>query len=186
MSVYKIVSRYARSLIEISVERDQLESTIENAKFFQEIAKLRDFRNLLLNPVIKPDVKLKVFEKIFKDQVNDFFYKFMQLVIRKGRESILPEIADEILDQYKTMMMVTDIQLTTASKLDPDFMERLNESLIKSSITAEKLEFRTKVNKDIIGGFIIQIEDKLIDSSVRKKLKSIENEIIEKRFIKVI
>ena len=186
MSFHKIVSRYARSLIEISIEQNQLESTIENAKYIQEVSKIRDFRNMLQNPVIKPDKKLKVFESLFKDQVNDFFYKFMQLVIKKGRESILPAIVDEVLDQYKRMKMITDIQLTTATALDLDFMSRLNDSLIKSSITAEKLDFKTKVDKDIIGGFIIQIEDKLIDSSIRKKLKSIENEIIEKRFIKAI
>ncbi|MGE5355169.1 MAG: ATP synthase F1 subunit delta [Deltaproteobacteria bacterium] len=186
MSLYKIVSRYARSLIEISIEKKQLETTIENARYFQEVSKIREFKNLLLNPVIKPDKKLKVFESLFKDQVNDFFYKFMQLVIKKGRESILPEIADEVLDQYKRMKMITDIQLTTATPLDLDFMKRLNDSLIKSAITAEKLDFKTKVDKDIIGGFIIQIEDQLIDSSIRKKLKNIESEIIEKRFIRSI
>lgn len=186
MSSYNIVSRYAKSLIELSIDRQLLDSTIENAGFFREVTKIREFRNLLKNPVIKPDRKIKVFEQLFKKDVNDIFFKFMQLVIKKGRESLLTQIFDEVLDQHKRMMMITDIQLTTATQLDPDFMNRLNESLIKSSITAEKIDFKTKVDKEIIGGFIIQIEDKLLDSSIRKKLKKIETEIIEKRFMKVI
>lgn len=186
MSAFKIISRYARSIIEISIEKDVLKSTIEDSKMFSEVSKNRDFKNLLSNPVIKADTKIKVFESIFKKDVNDIFYKFIELVTKKGRESLLPEIAQEILDQYKRMQMVTDISITTATELDKNFMDRMNEALIKSSITAEKLEFKSKVDKDIIGGFILQIEDKLIDSSVKTKLKKVEKEIFENRYIRAI
>ena len=186
MSVHQIYARYAKALIEISEERGELESTIENAKYFNEVVKVRDFNTMLKNPVFKPELKLKVFNSLFKDKLNEIFYKFIVLVVKKGRESMLPSIISEVLEQYKRMLKITDIKLTTAVGMSDDFISKLKESLLSSSISDDKVEIVTKVDKDIIGGFIIEVENKLIDSSIKSKLKKIENNIIEKKYIKVI
>ena len=186
MSLHQIYSRYAKSLIEISKEQGVLEKTIEDAKFFNEILKVKDFKNLLRNPVFKPEMKLKILDKIFKGKVNDVFYKFLQLVIKKGRENMLPDIINEILDQYKRMLKITDIYLTTAVPLPADFLEKLKKQLLASSITDESLEINTNIDKSILGGFIIKVEDKLIDASVKTKLKEIKKDIIETKYIRII
>ena len=179
MSLHKIYSRYAKSLIEISKEQDSLDKTIEDARLFREVLKVKEFRNLLKNPVFKPGTKIKIFESIFKDKVSDIFYKFLILVIKKGRESLLPGIIDEILYQYKKMLHITDIFLTTAIPMPGDFLEKLKKHLLESSITEEDVDITSKVDKNIIGGFIIKVEDNLLDASVKTKLKKIEKSIIE-------
>lgn len=186
MSLYKIYSRYAKSLIEISQEKGELESTIENSKYFKEVVKVREFASLLKNPVFKPELKLKVFESIFKGKVNDIFYKFLVLVIKKGRESLLPFIVDDILAQNKRKLNITDLKLTTAVKLPNDFVSNLKKSMQDASISSGDLDVKTKIDKSIIGGFILEVEDKLLDSSVKSKLKKIEKNIIEDRYIKVL
>ncbi len=186
MSLHKIYSRYAKSLIEISQEQDVLDSTIESAKFFLEVNKVRDFRNMLKNPVFKSEIKLKVFDAIFKGKVNEIFEKFLVLTVKKNREILLPEIMEELLLQDKKMKKITDINLTTASQLPEEFIAKLRESLQKAAITAEHLEINTKVDKSIIGGFIIQVEDNLIDNSIITKLKNIEKNIIDYKHIRVI
>ena len=186
MSDYKIVSRYAKSIIEISQDKNLLTSTIDDAKYFKEICKVREFRSMLNNPIIKPDTKIKVFDKLFKDNVNDFFYKFMILVIKKNRENTLPDIADEILDIYKRMMQITNVELTTAKELSSEFIVKLKNDLLKSDITEKSIDLKTRVDEKIIGGFILKVYDKLIDSSVLAKLKKMESEIIEKGYERVI
>jgi len=186
MSLHKITSRYAKSIIELAQEQDILDEVIENAKFFKEVAKNRDFTSLLKNPVYKPVTKLKVFSALFKNKVNPLFYRFLELVVRKERERLLPLIMDDILLQYKSMQKITDIDLTTASEMPDEFINKLKEVLRKSSLIDENMEINTNIDKSILGGFIIRIEDKLIDSSVKTKLKAIEKNIIEKKYIKVI
>jgi len=186
MSLHKIYNRYAKSLIEISQDVGELDATIENANYFTEVTKVRDFSNLLKNPVFKPEMKLKIIDSLFKGKVNDVFYKFLQLVIRKGRESLLPAIMNEVLVQNKKMNKITDISLTTAVDLPEEFLSVLRDSLQKASITDENLEIITKTDKSIIGGFIIQVEDKLIDSSIKNKLRKVEKNIIEDKYIRVI
>ena len=186
MSLHKIYSRYAKSLIEISQESGELESTIENARYFHKVTEVKDFTNLLKNPVFKPEMKLKVIKSLFEGKVNDIFYKFLVLVIKKGREGLLPSIFKEVLEQYKRILKVTDISLTTAVDLPKDFISKLKESMLKSSITDENLEVSTNIDKSILGGFIIEVDNKLIDSSVRSKLKKIEKNIVEDKYIRVI
>lgn len=186
MSLHKIYSRYAKSLIEISRDNGQLDATIENAEYFTEVVKVRDFHNLLRNPVIKPALKLKVIDALFKGKVNDIFYKFLVLVVKKGRESLLPSILKEVLVQNKIRNKITDISLTTAIDLPEGFISQLRTSLEKASITDDNLDITTKTDKSIIGGFILEVEDKLIDSSIKSKLKKIEKTIIDDKYIRVI
>ena len=186
MSLYKIYSRYAKSLIEISQESGELESTIESSKYFKEVTKVKDFSSLLKNPVFKSDLKIRVFDSLFKDKVNDVFYKFIILVIKKGRESLLPFIFDEVLAQNKRKLNITDINLTTAVELPADFISKLKKSMIDASISSGKLDIKTNINKDIIGGFILEVEDKLLDSSIKSKLRNIQKNIIEDKYIKVL
>ncbi len=186
MSVHKITSRYARSIIELAQEQGILEEVIENAKFFKMVAKNRGFMRLLRNPIYKPVTKLKVFSALFGNKVNKIFYRFLELVVKKGRESLLPLIMDDILLQYKSMQKITDIELTTASEMPDEFIAKLKDVLKKSSLIEENMEINTHIDKSIMGGFIIKINDKLIDSSVKTKLKAIEKNIIETKYIKVI
>jgi len=186
MSLHKIYNRYAKSLIELSQDRGELESTIESAKFFLEVTKNRDFSNLLKNPVFKNELKLKVIDALFKGNVNEIFEKFLVLTIKKNREILLPEIMQELLMQYKKMKKITDISLTTAVDLPEEFVSKLRLLLQKASITDENIEIKTKKDKSIIGGFVIQVEDKLIDASVKSKLTKIEKTIIDDKYIRII
>ncbi|HEB61647.1 MAG TPA: ATP synthase F1 subunit delta [Bacteroidetes bacterium] len=186
MSVHKITSRYAKSIIELAQEQGVLEEVIENAKLFKEVAKNRDFLSLLRNPVYKPVTKLKVFSALFQNKVNKIFYRFIELVVRKNRENLLPLIMDEILIQYKSMQKITDIELTTASEMPDEFITELKNVLKKTSLIDENMEINTHIDKSILGGFIIRIGDKLIDSSAKSKLKAIEKNIIETKYIRVI
>ena len=186
MSVHKITSRYAKSVIELANEQGILEEVIENAKFFKQVTKNRDFYNLLKNPVYKTDTKLKVFSSLFKGKVSDLFYRFIELVVKKNRENLLPSIMNEILIQYKLMQKITDIELTTAVKMPDTFISELKKSLQNTSLIDKNIEINTQVDKSILGGFIIKVDDKLLDSSVKSKLKKIEKNIIETKYIRVI
>lgn len=186
MSLHQIYSRYAKSLIEISQENGILDKTIEDSYYFKEVAKNKDFQNLLKNPVFKPEMKLKVFEALFKGKVGDTFYKFINLVTKKGREMYLPAIIDELLFQDKKNRKITDAKLTTAVEVPKDFVEELKALLLKSSIADKEIDIKTKVDKDILGGFVVEVGGSVVDASVRTKLNNIRKNITEENYVRKI
>ena len=84
----RLASRYAKSLIDLAIERDQLEKVFADMQWLQGIIKSsRDFTNLLKSPIIKADKKKQVIEAIIKGKVSDITSAFIHLIIAKGRES---------------------------------------------------------------------------------------------------
>src|SRR5687767_1782106 len=111
---YKVTSRYAKSLIDLAVEQGKLEKVLDDINGFLNAANNRDLILLLKSPLVKPDKKEKVMEAIFKERVDELTYSFFQIIIRKGREALLPEIAEEFVNQYRKIKGISIVNLVSA------------------------------------------------------------------------
>lgn len=180
MSVTKISNRYAKSLIDLCKKQGIMEPVIEDTKAFLELTRNREFELFLKSPIIESDKKLKVFEKLLGSKVNIELLGFFKMVIRKGRENILPEIMNVVLDQYNLMKGVTKIFITSASELSQKELERISAKLKESKLATDKLEFVRKIDPTLIGGFVLEIGDKLYDASIAGKIKKVKKQLIEK------
>jgi len=178
MSVSKIANRYAKSLIDLGKERGVLETIITDVSAFIEMAGNRDFTLFLKSPIIKSDKKLLVFDELFKGKVHDESMAFFRMVIKKGRENILVEILKNVLAKYKEMKGVTTVVLTSATELSDDEFNKISDKLKATSLASDNVEFIKKIDPTIVGGFIIEIGDKLYDASIAGKMKKIKKELI--------
>src|SRR5215831_11013677 len=98
----RLASRYAKSLIDLALEKDQLGKIFADMEWLQEVIKQsRDFRNLLRSPIIKAEKKAKVVDQIIKGKVSESTSIFIHLLIVKGRENSLQEIITSFVSQYK-------------------------------------------------------------------------------------
>ena len=98
----RLASRYAKSLIDLAIEKGQLEKVIADMKWLQSVCKTnRDFVNLLRSPIIKPDTKKKILDAVTGRTVSEMTTAFTNLLVTKGRESFLPEISEAFVDAYK-------------------------------------------------------------------------------------
>ena len=177
MSVIRIASRYAKSLIDLAQEKGTLDRVVEDIKSFQKVCKENgEFHRLLKSPIIKGTKKATIFKAIFDGKFDDLTSKFLDLVVRKGQESHLVEIADEFMAQYRKLNNITTVKLTTAVKLSDTAIEGIKKKLEASSATAANIEITTAINADLIGGFVIEFEDKLFDSSVAHQLEQLRKE----------
>ena len=96
----RLATRYAKSLIDLSVERGQLEVVYRDMQYLQQVCKAsRDFVNLLRSPVIKADKKQAIIKAITKDKVSELTAVFINLMINKSRESDMPEIVEAFITQ---------------------------------------------------------------------------------------
>ena len=179
----RLATRYAKSLIDLAIEKNQLEKIFADMQWLQQVCKQsRDFANLLKSPVIKPEKKQKVVEAIIKDNVSDITALFARLLITKGRESNLPEIITAFIEQYKKYKNIYTVKLATASPASDDLKRSIIDQIRKTS-EMQNIELETTVNEDLIGGFVLQVGDKLIDASVAYDLKLIARQFENNDFV---
>jgi F-type H+-transporting ATPase subunit delta len=186
MSVQRIATRYAKSLIDLAQEQGKLEKITEDVKSFREVCKNRDFYLLLKSPIVKPDKKEQIFKKLFTGKYDNLTLSFLHILLKKGREENLKDIADEFIEQYKVIKHISTVRLTTAVKMSDDLVKNIREKLAASDATDEKVELIAKVDPNLIGGFVIEFDDKLYDASVSHKLGILKKEFKDNLYISQI
>lgn len=177
MSANLIASRYAKSLLELCEEQSKLKEVNEDLVGLKDALKNRDLFAMLKSPIIKADKKNSILKAIFDGKVDSVTSSFMDLVVRRGRENILPEIVDSFIEQFKSKNSVSAVKIISAAPLEEAVMERINKELASSSHTANKIELNVEVDPSLIGGFILQIGDKLYDASVVHQLGKLRKEL---------
>ena len=179
----RLASRYAKSLIDLALERDQLERVFADMQLLKQICKgNRDFVNLLRSPVVKGDTKIKIVKTITTGKITELTDSFITLLIRKTRESVLPEIIIAFISQYKQYKNISTVSLTTAVPISETIRKAIIEQVKKAS-GYDSIELDEKIDENIIGGFVLQIGDKLVDASISYDLKAIAKQFDNNDFI---
>ena len=182
MAGTQVASRYAKSLIDLSLEKGQLEKVHADMKNILLTCKgSHELVLMLKSPIIKSDKKEKVLKAVFKD-VNEITREFINIIVRKKREYALEEIADAFVSQYKVHKKILTAVITTAFGLDADLRAKVLD-IVKKSKNSE-VELVEKVDKNIIGGFIIQVGDIQDDTSIRTKIMKLTRVFNENPYIK--
>jgi F-type H+-transporting ATPase subunit delta len=177
MSVSSRVSgRYAKSLIDLAIERGKLQSVVGDIEALKDATKNRDLYLMLKSPIINADKKQSIMKLLFAERFEDITMGFINICITKGREGLLPEIATELLAEYKRMQGITSIKVTTATPLSIEALENLKAKLLASTTTAQSVEIEMVVDPKIIGGYVVEFGDKLYDASISSKLSDLKKE----------
>lgn len=184
MSVLRIARRYSKALIDLAIEQNKLEAVYEDVQYFSAVAQQRDFAALLKSPIIKPEKKGKIFDAVFGNKLSETTNAFLKIVLSKGRESYLQDIAKAFVRQYKAYNKVSTIKLTTATPVTAKNLEAIKTKLLGSNATSDKVEIETAVNEDLIGGFVLELGDKLYDASVAYKLEQLKKQFADNSSIK--
>lgn len=170
MSAERISARYAKSLIDLAIEQNKLERVREDIAYFIEAARVRDLKLLLKSPIIHTATKRKIFVKLFSEHFDQLSIAFLDIILRKGRESHLADIAQAFMEQYRDMKKISSVRLTTATPVTPARIEEIKEMVKASGVTFQNVEIETHVKPSILGGFILEFGDRLYDASVLHQL----------------
>lgn len=178
----RLATRYAKSLVDLSSERGELEAVQADMLFIQQLSKTNaDVVALLKSPVIKPEKKQQILAAILEGRVSAITAAFIKLLVIKGRESNLPEISFEFTRQYNVLKNITKVKITTAIAIDPSTVEVIKKKV--EAGTTQQVELETAVNSELIGGFVLETEDKLFDASVLRDLKDIRKQFAGNIFV---
>lgn len=179
----RLATRYAKSLIDLAIEKGELEKVYADMLWLKDVCKSnKDFVNLLRSPIIKGDTKKKILEAVTTANISEMTAGFNRLLITKGRESNLPEIINAFITAYKEKKNIQTIKLTTASPIS-DAVKTAIVTQIKKSAGFQNVELEEKVDADLIGGFILQAGDQLVDVSIAYDLRAIAKQFENNDFI---
>jgi len=173
MSESKIAKRYATPLLELAVKKksaDRVKSDMEQflAVCQGNIALL----NMLNSPIIPHLKKGEILLKIFQGSVSEISSALLRLVVVKNREKLLPQIAREYINAFNESQGVQSAHVTTAVALTPALRTSVEE-LVKK-ISGKKPLLTTQVKKNIVGGYILTMDDSQIDQSVMGALNKLK------------
>lgn len=179
----RLAARYAKSLIDLANETNQLESVYNDMLYLQAVCReSREFLALMRSPVVKADKKIAIVLAVTKGKISELTDSFNRLMITKGRESYLPEISSAFVDQYKHQKGIHTVKLTTAVPVTEEVKKQLM-SQVQKQTNLDNIDLLATVDEDIIGGFVLEIGDTLVDASIAYDLNKIKAQFMNNDFI---
>ena len=176
MNDSKISVRYARAIFQSAQEKKILDKVYQDMIFISEICKNKETKEFLHSPIIIPSKKEAIFHKMVEGNIEKITLSLLDLIVKNGRESFIPAIARNFIHETKKFKGITESVLTTAIKVDDNVRKQIIDLI--STVFNTEVELKENLDPEIVGGFILQVDDNYIDASIRNKLRKIKKELI--------
>ncbi|MEW8972572.1 MAG: F0F1 ATP synthase subunit delta [Tissierellaceae bacterium] len=168
-----VANRYASSLFEAGLELEKIED------FYGELESVgKVFHNenklfqILTHPRVSKNEKKSLIETIFEKKISKEMINFLYIIIDKRRESYLFEIIQEYKAIFNEFKEIVDVVAITAVPMDEQAKNKL--SIVLKNKLNKNIQLSNEVDKSIIGGVLLKMNDKVVDSTLTSQLKSME------------
>jgi F-type H+-transporting ATPase subunit delta len=179
MSELTVAARYAKSLIDLAEEQKSVDAINGDMDlFFRTLKANPELKAVLANPIVSHVKKIKILDEVFADKVNKTSIAFFKLMINKSRGEVLYTTAQEYINMYDEKMHIMKATVVSASALSAANKKTIIVDLEKT--TGGKIKLETKVDPLLIGGFVLTIGGRQIDTSIANDLKKLKKEFAEK------
>lgn len=183
MSVSPVAYRYANSLMQLAREQGAVEQVREDMRLAAETcAASNELRVLLKSPVIKADKKQRVLGRVFGGRIGPITGRFVDILVRKGREVLLPEIAEAFANVYNQAHGILVAEVRSAVPLSPGAMQRVQQ-LVAGRYPGKNITLNTTVEPALIGGVVVRVGDEQVDASVSRRLGDLRRKFSENPYI---
>ncbi|HSZ26148.1 MAG TPA: ATP synthase F1 subunit delta [Cytophagaceae bacterium] len=182
MQESRVASRYAKSLLLLAQEQNVLDYVLHDMVLFAKVCEENHaFVNTLRSPIIMHSKKLTILKKLFEGKVNPLTIALFEIISRKNREEYLFDTAKSFQVQYRESRNILSGEVTTTFPITDELRKQLKD--IASSSFGKEVEITEKINKEIIGGFILKVGDTQIDESVKNKLQRLKNKFKDNSYV---
>lgn len=177
MSVGIVAARYAKSLIELAKEQNVLEAVYADMLLFKDTAdKNRALMLALKSPVVRHEKKLGILNALFKERVNPVSYAIFTIITKKNREAILDEIAAEFIKSYNLFQGIQNATVITTTPLTDELRKQFID--IVASSTGRTVQLQEKIDPNLIGGYVLRVDDRQIDASLKSRLNELKLQLV--------
>lgn len=176
-----IARRYAKALFDLALEMNIVEEVKADMELLRSVCETnKDFVQLLKSPIIRPVKKQKVMVVLFGDKISEVSLRYLDIITRKRREQYLEHIALEYIENYKKFKNIVTVYFESAETIS----ERIRSQVIAllEDQTKGTIELKESVKKELIGGFVVNYDDKKYDASILYQLKKLKKNTAEINF----
>lgn len=179
----RLAQRYAKSIIDLSNELNQLNVVHDDMLLLNSVCRQsREFVVMLKSPVISADKKYKIIESVTSGRTSKITQTFIKLLSGKNRESYLPDIITAFIEQFNKIKGIHKVKLTTATTVSDEIKNSFINK-IESSASINNIELEAVVDEKIIGGFVLEMEGKLVDASILRDLNDVKKQFQNNDYI---
>jgi F-type H+-transporting ATPase subunit delta len=173
MSELTVAARYAKSIIDLSQEQQSLEDVKNDMEFFLKTLHANSqLVAVLSNPIISHQKKLAILTALFEGKMNKVTLAFFKLMINKGRGDVLHATAHEFVNQYDVLKHITQATVVSATTLSEANKAKILAE-VKTAVGGEVV-LEAKVDPELIGGFVLTVGDRQVDTSIANNLKKLK------------
>lgn len=177
----KLAARYAKALFEFAEERNQVEEISKDIFFVDDVfdhnAELRFVFN---SPIVHTDKKAAILKEIFETRISEAAYRYLMLILKKGRELQLDTICSEYVKIYKASKNIITLDVYTAQPMEADALEKLKAKVAEG--TRANIETIEHVKPELIGGLVIKYNDYMVDASIRRSINVLKKDLTDKTY----
>ncbi len=175
-----VAARYAESLFGVAKAQGHLDETLEQMTFLRWLLEdHQPLRELLFNPDVDPDDKMGVLGRVLTGRWSDLVQAFVRMVMAMDRVDSLPGIAEAFQEAVDREQGRLRVLVRSARALPEAVLARLREGLERRERKTIQLE--TAIDPQLLGGLQVQLDDRLIDGSVRRALDELRERLTSAR-----
>lgn len=176
----KLVSKvYGDALFEEALRKQEVDALFEEVKGLQMIwRENQSLAELLDNPKIVKEEKIGIIKNIFDGRVSDDLMGFLAVIVDKGRQKEIPAICEYFVNAVKEYKNIGVAHVTSAVELNDGQKARLAEKLLNTTTYVE-FEMDYQVDPSLIGGMVIRIGDRVVDSSVKTQIYDLRRSLLK-------
>lgn len=174
----KLVSKtYGDALFAVALEENRMDEFFEAVKVVGDVMRTNDdFSKLMNHPKIIKEDKVMIVEETFGGKIPKEIVGMMTLLVTKGRADEMLSVFDYFVDLVKEEKKIGKAHVTTAILLNDKQKEKVEQKLLNTT-RYESFEMHYSVDESLIGGMVIRIGDRVVDSSVKTKLYDLTREL---------
>lgn len=176
----KLVSKtYGEALFELAVEENKVDEFTEEIEGVrQALAQNEEFGKFMNHPKILKEEKTAVLQNIFKGRISDELTGFLALIVTKDRYGEIDAILEYFLTETKKYKGIGVAYVTTASALRDEQKAKVERKLLETT-AYKKMEMHYAEDESLIGGMIIRIGDRVVDSSIKTNLIELRKQLMK-------
>jgi len=180
MSNVRVAKRYAEAVLDALPEGMAAADLVaELTDVRSSIQQSRDLQLFFASPVIPAPKKAEAVEALFAGKVSAYVQSFLQLLVEKGREDVVVDIIDAVVEMRRTREGILATTVHSAVELSDQDRTTLQEAL--ASVSGKRIEARYDVNAELVGGVTVRLGDTVYDGSVQHQLKRLRDRFVSGR-----
>jgi|SRR6185503_18981109 len=179
MSELTVAARYAKSLIDLAGEQKKVEALKNDMELFHQTLRANpELKAVLANPIVSHSKKINIVDEVFAGKMDKTSTAFFKLMINKGRGEILYGTAQEYINMYDIKNHIVHARVVSAKALSEANKKKIIEEVAASTGGTVKLD--AKVDPALIGGFVLTVGDRQVDTSIASDLNRLKKEFSQR------